>query len=263
MVIYDENGDKLENVDYSRGELEAVSKNVIHKYVVDAEEQGHYETIAEYPETGGKDVEWVVDSEETGHWETVEASNGIVVADFDGVISEDWPKDQEIESVWEYGVFKEYTPEQLEAIEEARNKAESEALAKAQLMTAASMFVQANVATMNDEQAASVSELTDVWKEDIAYSKDAICRYDNRLWRCAQGHTSQAGWEPPNAASLWYQIEFGDDGILVWRMPSGSHDAPNKGDKRHYPDASGAVYVSKRDGNTSVPGTDEWWEVDE
>lgn len=26
------------------------------------EEQGHWETVAEYPETGGKDVQWVVDA---------------------------------------------------------------------------------------------------------------------------------------------------------------------------------------------------------
>ena len=29
------------------------------------------------------------------------------------------------------------------------------------------------------------------------------------------------------------------------------------------PDADGAIYVSKRDGNTSEPGTDEWWELAE
>lgn len=35
------------------------------------------------------------------------------------------------------------------------------------------------------------------------------------------------------------------------------------GETRHYPDADGPVYVSKRDGNTSEPGTDEWWTLAE
>lgn len=30
------------------------------------------------------------------------------------------------------------------------------------------------------------------------------------------------------------------------------------GEKAHHPGEDGPVYVSKRDGNTSEPGTDEW-----
>lgn len=37
-----------------------------HEEVQKVEEQGHYETIAEYP-NGGKDVEWVVDVEAVEH----------------------------------------------------------------------------------------------------------------------------------------------------------------------------------------------------
>lgn len=31
------------------------------------------------------------------------------------------------------------------------------------------------------------------------------------------------------------------------------------GEKCHYPDADGPIYVSKRNGNDSEPTKDEWW----
>lgn len=130
-----------------------------------------------------------------------------------------------------------------------------------QMEAAVRMFVRAQAATLDDEAAASVSTFFDNWDEEIEYAKGDVRRHGGRLWRCAQGHTSQSGWEPENAPSLWYEVAYGADGILVWRPPSGAHDAPAKGDKRHYPDVDGAVYVSMRDGNTSVPGADEWWEA--
>lgn len=259
MIMYDEDGAKLDEFDESLGSVEIVTRNVIHKYVVDVEEQGHYITIAEYPETGGKDVEWVVEVEEQGHWETRDAETSELVEDFDGLTYDEWPKDQEIPDVWEYGIYRKYTDEEIEEAAKEEEKAQSNARMQSQLFTAAAMFVQSSVATMNDEQAASVSEFADEWDVNVEYAKDDVRRYDSKLWRCVQGHTSQIGWEPPNAASLWYQIEFGEDGILVWRRPSGSHDAPNMGDLRHYPDAEGPVYESLRDGNTSEPTFDEWW----
>ena len=32
------------------------------------------------------------------------------------------------------------------------------------------------------------------------------------------------------------------------------------GERAHYPGEGGEIWVSGRDGNTSEPGTDEWWE---
>ncbi|MDL2317785.1 hypothetical protein LJC74_01650 [Eubacteriales bacterium OttesenSCG-928-A19] len=49
------------------------------------------------------------------------------------------------------------------------------------------------------------------------------------------------------------------DDVEDWVPPSGAHDAPNIGDKRRY---EGVVYVSKMDGNPTVPGSDpRYWEV--
>lgn len=62
MDIYDEQGNPVTDYDPAKGRLE-IQKRIHHHEAVEAvEEQGHWETVAEYPETGGKDVQWVVDA---------------------------------------------------------------------------------------------------------------------------------------------------------------------------------------------------------
>ena len=61
MDRYDEQGNPVTDYDPAKGRLE-MQKRIHHHEAVEAvEEQGHWETVAEYPETGGKDVQWVVD----------------------------------------------------------------------------------------------------------------------------------------------------------------------------------------------------------
>lgn len=61
MDMYDEQGNPVTDYDPTKGRLE-MQKRIHHHEAVEAvEEQGHWETVAEYPETGGKDVQWVVD----------------------------------------------------------------------------------------------------------------------------------------------------------------------------------------------------------
>lgn len=62
MDIYGEQGNPVTDYDPAKGRLE-MQKRIHHHEAVEAvEEQGHWETVAEYPETGGKDVQWVVDA---------------------------------------------------------------------------------------------------------------------------------------------------------------------------------------------------------
>ena len=41
------------------------------------------------------------------------------------------------------------------------------------------------------------------WQPDTDYATGAECTYEDSAYTCLQGHTSQAGWEPPNVPSLW------------------------------------------------------------
>lgn len=102
MRILDEQGNELETYDNTKGYLVNDKVLIAHHEAVEAvEEQGHFETIAEYP-NGGKDVEWVVDKP------------GVEAA-------EAW---DEYEDIYRYIL---YTAAELEEIEEARKKAAEEA----------------------------------------------------------------------------------------------------------------------------------------
>jgi len=61
MDMYDEQGNPVTDYDPAKGRLE-MQKRIHHHEAVEAvEEQGHWETVAEYPETEGRDVQWVID----------------------------------------------------------------------------------------------------------------------------------------------------------------------------------------------------------
>ena len=108
MRYLDINGNEMdiESVDYNLGHFEDETIVVTEHEAVDAvEEQGHWETIAEYP-NGGKDVKWIVDVE--------------------GVEAQDaWTETEEIKR------WIPYTEEELAQIAEQKAKEEAE-LAEAQ-----------------------------------------------------------------------------------------------------------------------------------
>ena len=113
------------------------------------------------------------------------------------------------------------------------------------------MIEKASV-SLSDEDALAAVELFPAWAADTAYAADQRVRYGGKLYRCVQGHTSQAGWEPDKTPALWTEVAKPGE-IPVWRQPTGAQDAYNKGDKVHYPDADGPVYESVVDANVYSP----------
>ena len=97
MDIYDEQGNPVTDYDPAKGRLE-IQKRIHHHEAVEAvEEQGHWETVAEYPETGGRDVQWVVDVPEVEAWEA-------------------WDEEET------YWLYIPYTEEELAQMEADRNQ---------------------------------------------------------------------------------------------------------------------------------------------
>ena len=111
--------------------------------------------------------------------------------------------------------------------------------------------------SLTDEDALDGIELFPLWAADTAYAPGVRVRYDEKLYRCEQAHTSQAGWEPPAVPALWTEVAKPGE-IPVWKQPTGAQDAYMTGDKVHYPDADGPVYVSTADYNTWEPGVYGW-----
>lgn len=124
MVVYNENGDRIESPNLDAGYVEPIQIRIYHAYVVDVPAVTHEVVIAEYPETGGKDVEIVEDEPEQGHWET-RYEDGSLVEDYDGGIPEGLPKGLLTPDAWDCGIYHTYTAEELAEIEEARREAEA------------------------------------------------------------------------------------------------------------------------------------------
>ena len=112
-------------------------------------------------------------------------------------------------------------------------------------------------ASLNDTDALDGIELFPVWGAGIAYEADQRIRYEDKLYRCVQAHTSQSGWEPPATPALWTEVAKPGE-IPVWRQPTGAQDAYMTGDKVHYPTADDPVYVSTVDNNVWEPGVYGW-----
>ena len=111
---------------------------------------------------------------------------------------------------------------------------------------------------LTDEQAQEIIDAFPAWAVGVVYTVDYRVKYNNKLYKCVQAHTSQADWTPDIVPALWtpLQPEQGDDDpttIPVWVQPTGAHDAYNTGDRVLYPDASGQVYESIINGNVWSP----------
>lgn len=101
---------------------------------------------------------------------------------------------------------------------------------------------------LTDEQAEQVPQAFPAWESGVAYAVGDRRRYDGRLYRCVQAHTSQAGWEPDKTPALW--VRTSTDPIPEWVQPTGAQDAYALGDRvRH----SGKVWESLVDANVWEP----------
>ena len=119
---------------------------------------------------------------------------------------------------------------------------------------------QASV-SLPDETALKAVELFPAWSgEGVSYAADTRLRYNGRLYRVVQAHVSQSGWSPDVTPALFTEVAKPGE-IPVWRQPVGSQDAYSAGDKVHYPDADGPVWVSTVDDNVWEPGVYGWAET--
>lgn len=118
-------------------------------------------------------------------------------------------------------------------------------------------MIEKAAASLPDEDALEAVELFPAWEAGTEYAAQNRVRYEGKLYRCEQAHTSQEGWEPPNVPALWTEVaEPGE--IPVWRQPTGAQDAYNKGDKVWYPERDTTVYVSTLDANIWEPTVYGW-----
>lgn len=111
--------------------------------------------------------------------------------------------------------------------------------------------------SLPDGDALEAVELFPAWRAGTAYALNDRVRCGEKLYKCVQAHTSQAGWEPDKTPALWTEVAKPGE-IPVWKQPTGAQDAYRLGDKVHYPDKDGPVYISTVDNNTWKPDVYGW-----
>lgn len=78
---------------------------------------------------------------------------------------------------------------------------------QAEVQVAAVMVAQIQAQALGDEQALSVQAIYPHWNgASVGYSVGYKVQHNGTLYKCLQAHTSQAGWEPGVAPSLWSAI---------------------------------------------------------
>ena len=117
-------------------------------------------------------------------------------------------------------------------------------------------LIEALSVSLSDETALTGVELFPPWSVGKSYATGDRVQYEGTLYKCVQGHTSQADWTPPATPALWTAVSL--DEYPAWVQPTGAHDAYSKGDKVTH---SGKHWTSDVDNNTWEPGVYGWTEV--
>lgn len=81
------------------------------------------------------------------------------------------------------------------------------------------------IETLSDEQAIMTPVLFPVWQINIAYKKGDRVRYNGKLYKVIQEHTSQINWEPIFANSLFSALLIDEENlkILPWVQPESTN----------------------------------------
>lgn len=117
--------------------------------------------------------------------------------------------------------------------------------------------IESALSPLDDEAAVELTTLFPVWSVGADYTVDERIQYADKLYRCVQSHTSQAGWTPDATPALWAEVAKPGE-IPVWKQPTGAQDAYMTGDKVHYPTKDDPVYISTVDNNVWSPDVYGW-----
>ena len=147
----------------------------------------------------------------------------------------------------ENGIMRDMTAEEIAAIQEEQSSYEAYERTRpltAEEVTRLLIAQQIHDLTVDDNTALRMLDFCPAWSAGQAYTAGFKVQYGGKLWRCIQAHTSQDGWEPENAPSLWTEICESHAGTLNDPIPYSGNMALESG---KYYSQSGAVYLCTRD----------------
>ena len=103
---------------------------------------------------------------------------------------------------------------------------------------------------LTDADAVAVADLFLPLAAGVDYAVGDRRRFSDALYKCAQAHTSQTGWEPPNVPALWVVIDAGHAGTIDDPIPAARGMEYVYG--LYYTDSEdGKLYLCKRTGEAT------------
>ena len=111
--------------------------------------------------------------------------------------------------------------------------------------------IEQAAAMLDDTDALEAIELFPAWAAGVAYEVDVRVRYEDKLYRVVQAHTSQSDWTPDVVPALFTEVALPGE-IPVWVQPTGAQDAYMQGAKVTW---NGHHYTSTINNNVWDPGT--------
>ena len=155
--------------------------------------------------------------------------------------------------IFENGLIRDMTPEEITALQEARARAEAEekhrplSLGEVQELL---VRQQINTLAVDDATAYRMREFYPEWAEGQSYTVGHKLLYGGSLYKVIQAHTSQAGWKPGvGTESLFSRIDETHDGTKYDPIPYNGNMELLSG---KYYTQSGQTYHCTRDTGTAV-----------
>ena len=105
--------------------------------------------------------------------------------------------------------------------------------------------------TMADVDAAKNPMLFLPWEVDTAYAVGDRRRYDSKVYKCLQAHTSQADWAPPVVPALWVVINTSSSGTIDEPIPA-SRGMEYEYGKYYLDPEDNKTYLCKRGSETGT-----------
>lgn len=131
-------------------------------------------------------------------------------------------------TIFENGVYREATQEEIALIEKAAAFERHRPLSTEEVTR---MLLEQSINTLGLDDATALRALGfyPEWSHGTEYPAEYKVQRTGRLCRCVQKHTSQSGWEPENAPSLWEYINETHDGSRYDPIPYDGNMALSEG----------------------------------
>ena len=101
-------------------------------------------------------------------------------------------------------------------------------------------IIEQAAVSLSDGEAATVPELITAWSYPVDYAEGDRRSFGGKVYKCRQGHTSQADWTPDKTPNLWAVIDAEHAGTQNDPIPA------SRGMEYEY----GKYYLDSEDGKT-------------